>query len=102
MTDRSRSDPDVATHLATWLDREACIDALCEALQDAAAEQEEMARDNQTLQRALTDKCTENAGLRMRLAHSLERERVLQRQHRETSVWGALVCLWDTLTRRGT
>jgi hypothetical protein len=100
MTDRSRSDPDVADHLASWLDREACIDALAEALKDAAAECEELLRDNRALRAALTDKCTEAAGLRMRLAHSLDRERLLQRHHRRTDWWSTVVVLWDKLLGR--
>ena len=98
--DRSRFDPDVSTHLATWLDREACIDALCEALKDAAAECEELCRDNQRLQRELTDKCTEAAGLRMRLDHAQGRERYLQACNRKTDWRGAIVRLWDSITGR--
>jgi hypothetical protein len=100
MTDRSRSDPDVADHLASWLDREACIDALTKTLHETAAEVEDLRRANQRLHRELTDKCTEAAGLRMRLAHSLDRERVLQRQHRRTDWRGAIVRLWDWLNGR--
>ena len=100
MNDRSRRDADVAQSLADFLDREACIDALAEALRDAAAECEELLRDNRALQAALTDKCTEAAGLRMRLAHSLDRERLLQRQHRRTDWRGAIVRLWDWLNGR--
>lgn len=45
------------------------------------------------------DLCAENAALRIRLARSLERERVL-RAHRKHSLWGAGVALWDRITGR--
>lgn len=48
------------------------------------------------------DLCAENAALRLRLARSLERERVLCEANRKHSLWGAGVALWDRITGRTT
>ena len=100
MTDRARSDPDVAGRLNDWHDREATIDALCECLADAHADWEELRRDNLALTAALRDVCAEKAGLEMRLRHALERERVLCERNRQRDWWGTVAVLWDTLTGR--
>lgn len=97
MTDRAFSDPDVLDRLRDWHDREAVIDALCEALADAHAEASDLRRDADATRRALVDKCAECAGLSMRLKHSLERERVLHERHRRRDWWGGIVRLWDWL-----
>lgn len=60
---------------------------------------EELIAENHQQHTELQDLTRENASLRIRLARALESERQL-REHRRTSVLGAMVALWDAMTRR--
>ena len=80
MTDRSKHD--IADDLAQWF----AYERECAELSRALGEQRDINNDL----------CAENAGLRMRLAHSLERERQL-RAYRKRDYRGWLAAVWDWL-----